>query len=1041
MQWQSSPYLLASGVAALVAFVVAILAVHRRATPGALCFAALAFAIGEWSLGYTFELASANLAAQILWAKIEYLGIAFTSVAWFAFALEYTNRRDARGKAYLTRRAMIALSILPLITLALVWTNEWHGLIWSAVRVDTHAGFAMLDLTHGIWFWILIAYSYLLLFLGTLGLIEHAIHLPRFYRGQTGALLLGAVIPWLANAIYVLGLSPFPHLDLTPIAFALSAIVIAWGIFRRNLLDLVPVARNTLIESMHDGVIVIDARERVVDINPAALKMLERAASETIGRSVVQVFAAWRNLIERYHDAPADHEFIIEAQVAAQRVFEIRVTPLFDQRHRLTGRLFNLRDITERRRAQAALHESEERFRRLSEATFEGIAIHEQGRIFDANHTFATMFGYAPGEVIGMSARDLVAPDARATVTHAIASGLEEPYETIGLKKDGAQFPIEVRGRATLYQGRLAHVVAIRDITARKRAEEELKASEQYARGIIDQSLDMIVTTDTERRIVEFNRAAEETFGYTRAEILGEHIGILYANPEEGAAIREAMLAAGKFIGEISNRRKNGEVFTSLLSAFTLRGANGETLGVVGVSRDISDRKRAEHDLRASEQRYQTLFAEAQRQARDLELLHRVRTALARALDAQDIFRVVVEEIARTFGYTQVSLYTLQNNVLVLRHQVGYDQVLEHIPITQGISGRVARTGKPVLLEDVRADPTFLGAIQGIVSEVCVPLLDQGRVVGTLNIESTNGVRLTEADLSMMIALSEHITFAIERARLFTQARESEEKHRLLLMSIQTPVLALYKNLTISYCNETYAQMVGKPINEIVGQHILTLSPAFEKTNAYIAFLKGIETGFAQEAEGWWDGQYYQTHIYPTPWGIIALAEDITVRKHADEKLRYLSTHDGLTDLYNRAFFEAEMTRLEKSRQFPVSIIIGDVDGLKTVNDQYGHAAGDQLLQRAARALCAVFRAEDLVARIGGDEFAVLLPRADVAAAEIAVARIRDELARHNAPDEKNPVMLSLGTATAELNGTLADTFTRADARMYAEKASKRAPA
>ncbi|MBI5649139.1 MAG: PAS domain S-box protein [Chloroflexi bacterium] len=1041
MQWQYSPYLLPSGIAAIVAFVVAILALHRRTVPGALCFATLAFAIAEWSLGYTFELASANLAAQIFWAKIEYVGIVFTSVAWFAFALGYTDRRDARGKSYLTRRVIIGLSILPLITLALVWTNEHHSLIWSAIRVDTRAGFAMLDLTHGIWFWIVIGYSYLLLLLGTILLIEYLIHFPQFYRGQTGALLVGAVIPWIANAIYILGLSPFPHLDLTPLAFTLSAIIIAWGIFRRNFLNLVPVARNTIIESMHDGVIVLDAQKRVVDANPAALQMIGRPATEIIGQPAAQVFSAWPQLIERYRDVTESHEEVVECPGEARRVVEIRASALFDHRHRITGRLFNLRDITERRRAQEALHESEERFRRLSEATFEGIAIHEQGKILDANHAFAVMFGYAPTQVIGMFAVDLVAPAARAMVAHAIAVGLEEPYETTALKKDGAQFPIEVRGKAVLYQSRTVRVVAIRDITERKRAEAELKASEQYARGIIDQSLDMIVTTDNERRIVEFNRAAEETFGYARAEVLGKPIGLLYANAEASHAIRAAMLAEGKFIGEISNRRKNGEVFTSLLSAFTLRGANGETWGVVGVSRDISDRKRAERDLRASEQRYQTLFAAAQRQAQDLELLHRIRTALARELDVQDIFRVVIAEIARAFGYTQISLYTLQNDVLKLCHQVGYDQVLEQIPITQGIMGRVVRTGKPVLLEDVRADPAFLGAIEGVVSEVCVPLIDQGRVAGTLNVESTNGVRLTESDLNIMIALGEHITLAIERTRLFTQARASEEKHRLLLTSIQSPVLALYKNLTISYCNDGYAQLVGKPIDEIVGQNILTLSPAFQKTKSYAGFLKCIETGFAQQAEGWWGERYYQTHIYPTPWGIIVLVEDITERKQADERLRYLSIHDGLTDLYNRAFFEEEMARLERSRQFPVSIMVADVDGLKVINDQQGHAAGDQLLQRAAHALRAIFRAEDMVARIGGDEFAALLPRADIAAAEITLTRIRTSLAILNAPKDEPPIMLSLGAATAELSGSLADAFKQADARMYAEKASKRAPA
>ena len=159
--------------------------------------------------------------------------------------------------------------------------------------------------------------------------------------------------------------------------------------------------------------------------------------------------------------------------------------------------------------------------------------------------------------------------------------------------------------------------------------------------------------------------------------------------------------------------------------------------------------------------------------------------------------------------------------------------------------------------------------------------------------------------------------------------------------------------------------------------------------------------------------------------------------KRAEEKIRYLnylSAHDALTGLYNRAFFEEEMARLERGRQFPVSVVMADIDGLKAVNDNQGHAAGDELLRRAAAVLRSTFRAEDVVARIGGDEFAVLLPSTDAAAAEKALARVVNSLLAHNTAHGDPPLRLSVGTATAERGRSLTEALKQADERMYQEK-------
>jgi diguanylate cyclase (GGDEF)-like protein len=161
---------------------------------------------------------------------------------------------------------------------------------------------------------------------------------------------------------------------------------------------------------------------------------------------------------------------------------------------------------------------------------------------------------------------------------------------------------------------------------------------------------------------------------------------------------------------------------------------------------------------------------------------------------------------------------------------------------------------------------------------------------------------------------------------------------------------------------------------------------------------------------------------------------DITEQKRIQEDLQYLSTHDALTEVYNRTYFEAELNRLQNSRCFPVSIIVLDIDNLKIVNDTYGHAQGDILLQTVANLIKEVLRSEEVFARIGGDEFSILLPQTDADVAQQVIARIKDQLDDHANQNGNKRIEISIGLGVATNKDNIGKAFRQADANMYANK-------
>ena len=491
-----TPYVLVSALAAVVAVIVAVVAWQRRAAPGGRPLVWLMVAVAIWSAGAALEYATVGIPGKIFWAKVQYLGVLSCPVFFLLLAVEY-NHLDR----WLTRRTIGLLFVVPALTLILAFTNERHGLIWPSV-IPTGAPEANLALyDHGMGFWIgSVGYSYLLMAIGTGLLIRAALRFPPLYRRQSIMLVIAALGPWLVNAIYVAGLSPLPGLELTPLVMVFTGIVFAWNILGLHLLDLAPVARETLVETMNDGMIVLDVHDRVVDINPAAQRLLGARAPVQLGQPAAAVFAPWTDWEPCCGDIRTSR---VELSLgdAASHTYELGISPLNNRHDRYSGRLVVIRDITERKQAQDEIellnreleqrvvqrtHElqaSQERFRQvvtsISDHVF-ALRVKREGGIetLYSSPQLVEMTGFAAAELgddLVATMRLLAHPDDRAAVTAFYAAALDAgggELEYRWVRADGALLWMRTSARVHIQGGDTVIFGISSDITARKQMEE-----------------------------------------------------------------------------------------------------------------------------------------------------------------------------------------------------------------------------------------------------------------------------------------------------------------------------------------------------------------------------------------------------------------------------------------------------------------------------------------------------------------------------------------------------------------------------------------
>jgi len=364
----------------------AVIARTRRGVPGGTAFGWMMLAIAWWSFTSALHTLIDDFETRIVIAKLQYLGVAPIGVLWLLFATDYSR---VGWPAHRISRALVW--IVPVVTLVLVATNEEHQWHWRAIdEVMTPLG-RRLVYHGGSWYWVHASYSYLLILIGTVTLARGLGRFPPPYRRQTVLILAGAIVPWAGNLLYLTRALPVTGLDLTPIAFTVSGACFTFGIYRYRLFGLVPVAREMVVDSMEDGVIVLDAERRLVDLNAAAERYTGCTAA-SLGRPIDEVVAWWTGAVDEDRPLAEGQPALVKVE-PGPRYFEVKVSAVSDAKRRFVGWLVIVHDVSNRRRNEAERHTFERRVQEQQQS--ESLMVLAGGVAHDFNNLLTGILGNA----------------------------------------------------------------------------------------------------------------------------------------------------------------------------------------------------------------------------------------------------------------------------------------------------------------------------------------------------------------------------------------------------------------------------------------------------------------------------------------------------------------------------------------------------------------------------------------------------------------------------------------------------------------------
>ncbi len=340
-------------LSALITAGLAVFALRRSEAPGALPLGLFLISLSVYAAGYAMELRSGTLAGISFWLRIEYIGIAFLPTLYIIAIIEITLKKRMRAPGVL-----FPLLFLSSLTLIFHYTNDYHHLFYRSISLVDSGPFPLAVLEKGPWYWVHIAYVNGSFFFSNILLARMLIGASPLYRRQALVLLAGSFIPWAGLTAYLMGQSPW-GIDLNPFSLSLTGLILAFGLLRYRIVDIIPIAYDNLFMHLNDGVLILDSDKRVVFLNPAARDLLGVMESP-VGEKAEKVLSC----IEGEASGCLENRIIeMRADSGDVRWIDMRISHLQEKKDKVVGGLLTLRDITETREMEISIQDSEKRLR------------------------------------------------------------------------------------------------------------------------------------------------------------------------------------------------------------------------------------------------------------------------------------------------------------------------------------------------------------------------------------------------------------------------------------------------------------------------------------------------------------------------------------------------------------------------------------------------------------------------------------------------------------------------------------------------------
>jgi len=486
----------------LTSLTLIIIASRSRTSRLSIPFITLMGHVALWLLMAVMEYASPNLEWKYIWVRLEYVAIVGIPIQWFIFACVYTNQTHL-----IKTRNLLLMNLIPITTVILVWTNQWHHLMWTGYYLDTAHSISTIILTRNVWFWIHSLYSYLLLFVGTVLFISKAVSSDGLKRRQIAGLVVGSLVPWVSNCIYLLSGGSF-SIDPTPIAFTLTGILYFFNISQLRMLDISPIARNAIVMSIPEGIVVVDRANIVIDTNPAAENIIRESKGialtgsqhRTWGQPIDESRPQVKPLLEMNTNVDVLQASFTLGNGKEKKYYLADVSNIHSARMR-RGSLILLRDVTgqvkaelrelARVQAEAEMREkmrAEAKYRSLVETSDAAIcSLDLRGNLIFMNQTGCRATGFTQQELTGKPFIELVHPTDRSRLIELFKKALIERGDSAA-----AEFRlVHKNGQARWFASNPSPIAdedgpsgfnaILLDITARKQAEEEKRKLQEKA--------------------------------------------------------------------------------------------------------------------------------------------------------------------------------------------------------------------------------------------------------------------------------------------------------------------------------------------------------------------------------------------------------------------------------------------------------------------------------------------------------------------------------------------------------------------------------